>query len=203
MIYGYLRVSTGGQTTDNQQLAIFKAGYKPDEWIEVHASATVPSQKRQIDRLLNLLKPGDTLVVTELSRLGRSVGQIAVLVDQIIKKKAELHCLKESIRVGNGEALDLQSKVTVTLFSLFAEIERDLISERTKEGIERARKAGAKIGRPKGSTGSQLDDKIDEVKALAGRGISKTAMANILGVSWSSLNHFLKSRKIPVKKTWE
>ena len=62
MIYGYLRVSTGGQTADNQQLAIFKAGYKPDEWIEVHASATVPSQKRQIDRLLKLLKPGDTLV---------------------------------------------------------------------------------------------------------------------------------------------
>jgi len=167
-----------------------------DKWVEVHASATTPVQKHQVTKLLESLKPHDTLVVTELSRLGRSVGQIAVIVDKLIKKKATLHCLKENIRVSNGESPDMQTKVMVTMFSLFAEIERDLISERTKEGMERARRSGAAIGRPKGSTGSKLDARIDEVKDLAARGLSKTAMAQFLGVSWSSLNHFLKTRDI-------
>jgi len=195
-IHGYIRVSTGGQTTENQKLAIYEAGYRVDQWHTVHASASTPVQRKTVSKTLETLKPGDTLVVTELSRLGRSVGQIAVIVDKLVKKKATLHCLKENIKLSNGSSLDMQTKVMVTMFSLFAEIERDLISERTKEGMERARRSGAAIGRPKGSTGSKLDSRIDEVKDLAARGLSKTAMAQFFGVSWSSLNHFLKTRKI-------
>jgi len=194
MIIGYLRVSTGGQTVENQRLAIYDAGYKPDHWFEISASSRVPRQKRKIGELLDTLRENDTLVVTELSRLGRSTGQIAMLVDRLLNGKVKLHCLKENIRLDGSGKTNIQSKVMITMFSLFAEIERDLISERTREGIERARSEGKVLGRPKGIGRSKLDIHRADIEKWCSKGISVASISKLTGASWTTVNHYIKTR---------
>jgi DNA invertase Pin-like site-specific DNA recombinase len=194
MIIGYVRVSTNGQTVENQRLAIYEAGYQPANWFEVNASSRKSLAYRRINELVELAQPGDTIVVAELSRLGRSVGQVAILVNDLVNKGVELHCLKERIRVGGGEALDLQTKVMVTMFSLFAEIERDLISERTKEGLTRAVSEGKTLGRPKGQGKSKIDERRSEVAEWVRLGVSQASIAKMLGVSPTAVAHFVKTR---------
>ena len=94
-----------------------------------------------------ILQPGDRLVVSELSRLGRSLGQVVAVLDALAKAGVAFVALKENIRVEGKR--DIQTKVMTTLFALFAEVERDLISERTREGLAKARASGRKLGRPK------------------------------------------------------
>ena len=121
------------------------------------------------------LEHGDRLVVGELSRLGRSLGQIAAILDALAKAGVAFVALKENIRVEGKR--DIQTKVMTTLFALSAEAERDLISERTREGLAKARASGQKLGRPKGSLG-----------------VSKTAIAKITGVSRPTLYSFMSTR---------
>ena len=191
---GYLRVSSNGQTVENQRLAIYDANYRPSEWFEVSASSRKSTGARRIDELIGRLQPGDKVVVAELSRLGRSVGQIAIIANKLIQAGAELHCLKENIRL-NG-AMDIQTKVMVTMFSLFAEIERDLISERTKEGLTRAVSEGKKLGRPRGKGKSKIDSRAAEVERWVEQGVSTASIAKMLGVSWTAADHFIKTRKL-------
>jgi DNA invertase Pin-like site-specific DNA recombinase len=146
--------------------------------------------------LLGVLKEGDTIIVPELSRIGRSVGQVINIVDQLIRMKVSLICIKENIKL-NGKQ-DLQSKVMITMFGLFAEIERDLISERTKEGLARARKEGVMLGRPKGRGKSSLDKYREEIIALLKTGSSKTYLAQKYGVTSPTLYNWLKTREISV-----
>jgi DNA invertase Pin-like site-specific DNA recombinase len=158
-------------------------------------SSRKDTRQRRIDELMDVLGPGDTLVVSELSRLARSVGQIAVMVNTLLQNKVRLIAIKEKIDL-NGKQ-DMQSKVMITMFSLFAELERDLISERTKEGLARARKQGKLLGRPKGSLGkSKLDGKEKEIKDLMDKGVTKANIAKIVGCSWSALDSFIKTRKL-------
>ena len=141
------------------------------------------------------MEAGDLLLVSEISRLGRSVGQIIQIVDDLIKYKINFIAIKENIRL-NGKQ-DIQSKVMVTMFGLFAEIERDLISERTREGLVAARAKGKVLGRPKGSHGkSILDGKEAEIKALLSKKVPKASVAKILEVSRSTLLHFIRSREL-------
>jgi DNA invertase Pin-like site-specific DNA recombinase len=196
---GYVRVSTDHQNTENQKLAILEYSnakhLKIDKWIESTASSRKSPKERKIDELVSQLKEGDTVIVAELSRLGRSVGQIAMLVDELLKKKIRVICLKENITL-NGRA-DIQTKVMITMFSLFAEIERDLISERTKEGLSRARAEGKLLGRPKGSLGkSKLDGKEREIKEYLTKGVTRANIAKIYEVSFPTLNNFIKSRRL-------
>jgi DNA invertase Pin-like site-specific DNA recombinase len=138
---------------------------------------------------------GDLIVVSELSRIFRSVGQIIKIVDELIKNKIRLIAIKENIHL-NGKQ-DIQSKMMVTLFGLFAEIERDFISERTCEGLNAARAKGRILGRPKGSRGlSRLDGKESEIHEFLEMKTSKSSIAKILDVSRSTLLHFIKSRKL-------
>ena len=195
MIIGYIRVSTGGQTVENQRLAIYEAGYRPDQWFEINASSRKSMEKRRISELLELVGPDDKIVVSELSRLSRSIGQTIMLIDAIQKTGVQLHCLKENIKLYGGKR-DIQSKVMTTMFALFAEIERDLISERTKEGIERARKAGSKIGRPKGLGKSKLDPHRSKIEEWIEKGLSKTAMAKLLDVNYTTIDHYIKTRNL-------
>ena len=141
------------------------------------------------------------LLVSELSRLGRSVGQIISIVEKLIAKSVRLVAIKEGIDLA-GTA-DLQwsrrrkTKVMITLFSLFAEIERDLISERTKEGVRAARAKGKILGRPKGVLGkSRLDGKEEEIRLLLQKRVSKSAIARILEVPDPTLRHFIKTRRL-------
>lgn len=196
---GYIRVSTDRQTVDNQRLAILdychRNQFQVDDWIDVNMSSRRTPAQRRIDELLERLKEGDRLIVTELSRLARSVGQIAVTVSTLLKKKVRFISIKESISLNGGQ--DMQAKVMITMFSLFSEIERDLISERTKEGLKRARAEGKLLGRPKGTIGkSKLDGKEDEIKRFLKGGINKTNIARYFNVSWSTLENFIKTRKL-------
>ena len=130
-------------------------------------------KRRRLDELTNALQPGDRLVVSELSRLGRSLGQVVAVLDALAKAGVVFVALKENIRVEGKR--DIQTKVMTTLFALFAEVERDLISERTREGLARAKSSGRKLGRPKGSLGvSRLDGKEDEIRRFLELGVSKT-----------------------------
>lgn len=198
-VIGYIRVSTDKQTTDNQEHAILKwcSGQKMqvDDWYKVEMSSRKSTKLRRIDEMLEHLAKGDTLVVAELSRLARSVGQIALIVDTLCKNGVRVICIKEQIDV-NGKR-NMQAKVMLTMFSLFAEIERDLISERTKEGLARAKAQGKVLGRPKGKLGkSRLDGKEAEIKVLLGKGVTKANIAKIYDVTWPTIQNFIRTRKL-------
>jgi len=195
----YLRISTGGQSLDSQRLAILdyahRHGLMVQTFVEAHASARHPGAQQGVATLLEQLHPGDQLLVSELSRLGRSVGQIIQLVDRLLKQQVRLVAIKEHIHL-NG-AQDLQTKVMITLFGLFAEIERDLIAERTKEGLAAARAKGRLPGRPKGVLGtSKLTGHEAEIQHLLAKTVSKASIAKILGVSRSTLHAFIQSRRL-------
>ncbi len=197
-VIGYVRVSTDKQTTDNQRLAILdyanKSEMKVNDWIKVNASSRRTPTERRIDELLGRVQSGDTIITAELSRLARSVGQIAIIVNELLKKKVRLIAIKEAISLTGKQ--DIQSKVVITMFSLFAEIERDLISERTKEGLTRARLQGKILGRPKGKGKSKLDQYQDEIEGYLNKGLNLTNIARIYGVSWTALKHFVTSRNL-------
>jgi DNA invertase Pin-like site-specific DNA recombinase len=195
----YLRVSTNKQELENQKLEILeyaqKEGLKIDTFMELQISSRKTTKARQIDSLLEALQEEDTLIVSELSRLGRSVGQIIQIVDTLIKKKIKFIAVKQGMII-NGKS-DIQTKVMVTMFGLFAEIERDLISERTKAGLAAARAKGKLLGRPKGTLGkSKLDGKEEEIKDFLAKGVNKTAIAKILEISRTALHSFIVSRKL-------
>jgi len=197
-IWGYIRVSTNNQNTENQRLAILDYAngkrMKVDNWIEVKASTRKSPMVRKIDELVSRMKSGDILIVSELSRLGRSVGQIAILVDVLLNNKIKIICIKESLEISEHKR-NVQTKVMTTMFSLFAEIERDLISERTKEGLARAMADGKLLGRPKGSLGkSKLDGKQKEIQGYLNKGVNKANVARIYGVSWSTIDNFIRTR---------
>ncbi len=194
---GYIRVSTDKQTTDGQKLSILNyvndhltGGV--DDWIEVKASSRKSAERRKLDELKEMLQKGDTLIVAELSRLARSVGQIAILVDSLVNDGIRVICIKEGMEL-NGKR-DMKSKVILTMFSLMAEIEQDLVSERTKEGLKRARAEGKLLGRPKGTTSSKLDGREREIQGYLAKGVNLANVARIFGVSWSTMKHFVSSR---------
>ncbi len=199
---GYLRVSTNKQDINNQKLAIMEyareKNFKINDFIYVKLSSRRSKKERKIDELINMLKEGDRLIVSEISRIGRSLGQIIQIVDTLIKKKITFIALKETIFIDGKQ--NIQTKVIVGLFGLFAEIERDLISERTRQGLLAARLKGKLIGRPKGSIGiSKLDGREEEIQDLLNKTISKTSIAKIVGVSRTCLYNFIKSRKLEPK----
>ena len=148
--------------------------------------------------MLGTLQPGDWLLVSELSRLGRSLGQVTQIVETLVRRKIRFIAIKEAIEFDGKQ--DLRTKVMIALFGLFAEVERDLISERTKEGLAAARAKGRLLGRPKGALGkSKLDGKEEEIRILLQKQVSKASIAKIVGVSRTAMHHFINSRKLDPK----
>lgn len=195
----YLRVSTTRQGADQQRLAILDYAMKHtmsiDEFVSVEVSSRKGLKQRGILDLLERMEGCDTLLVSELSRLGRSLSQIIFIVDQLIKKQVRFVAIKEGISFA-GQA-DLQTKVMVALFGLFAEIERDLISERTKDGLAAARAKGKILGCPKGARRkSRLDGKEEEIRLLLNKEVSAASIAKILDISRTALRHFIRTRKL-------
>jgi DNA invertase Pin-like site-specific DNA recombinase len=195
----YLRVSTGSQDLSQQKLAVLdyarQRRFAVDHFVEVQASSRKGPDQRRIGELVASLEAGDRLVVSELSRLGRSLSQVIQLVDELVKRKIRFVAIKEDIRFEGRQ--DLQTKVMIALFGLFAEVERDLISERTKEGLVSARARGRLLGRPKGVVGkSKLDGKEGEIRMLLEKEVSKASLAKIMGVSRNALRHFIQSRHL-------
>ena len=197
-IIAYLRISTQEQDLKSQKLELHeyahKNNFKIDEFIETEISSRKNPSERKINLLMEKLEKGDLLIVSELSRLGRSVGQVIQIIDGLIKNEVKFIAVKENIKVDGKQ--DIQTKTMITLFGLFAEIERDLISERTKQGLNAARAQGKILGRPKGSGKSKLDPFKLEIEALLKNGSSKTFIAKRYKTALPNFYKWLKKQGI-------
>ena len=196
-IIAYLRVSSSKQDANSQRLAVLDFAHREsitiDEFMQVEISTRKTAQKKELDIIISKLKAGDRLIVSELSRIGRSIANIIMTIDTLIKQGIQFTAIKENISI-TGEH-DIQRKMLVTMFGLLAELERDLISQRTKEGLNNARAKGKQIGRPKGTKGkSKLDGREGEITDYLDKGVNRANLARILGVSRPTLNSFITSR---------
>lgn len=163
MIYGYVRVSTQDQSVDSQKNSISRycidQKIMVDEWIELEMSSRKSTAHRRIDELLNKLAPGDIVISSELSRLGRSIKETLNTIETIIQdKQARLILIKQNLDLNPTAKSNVANKVLITIFSMLAELERDFISERTKEGLKARAAKGIKLGKPKGVIQASMYD---------------------------------------------
>ena len=196
MIYGYIRVSTDKQTVENQRFEInnFLNNQKlsVDSWIEETISGTKNYDKRQLGKLLKRLKANDILICTEISRLGRSLFMVMEILNICMKKNCRVWTIKDNFRLGD----DIQSKVLAFAFGLSAEIERNLISQRTREALARKKEEGIVLGRPKGriSSYTKLTGKEKMIKEMLNENKTITSIAKKChvnrGTIYRFLNHF-------------
>ena len=191
----YVRVSTDEQDYRNQKYEILaycaSQRWQVDTWLELEMSSRRSAKERRIDELFSVSKHGDRLIVSELSRLGRSTGEVIQLVNELTSHGVELVAIKQGFRINSHNGKDISSKVIVTIFSLLAELERDLISERTRIALARVKASGKKLGRPRGVGKSRLDGKETEIRNLMDKGVTRANIARILGVSWGTLSNFI------------
>ena len=194
MIYGYIRVSTDRQTVENQRYEINefcrKNKTKVEKWIEETISGTKELEKRELGKLLNNLRKDDVLICSELSRLGRNLLMIMGILNICMEKEVQVWTIKDNYRLGS----DISSKVLAFAFGLSAEIERNLISQRTKEALARMKSEGIHVGRPRGAKSKEikLTGKEEQIKKLLKRKIPKVRIAKKLGVHRSTLRRFLQ-----------
>jgi len=198
-VYAYIRVSTDSQETENQRYEVLKYANEKKlgnvEIVEETISGKKSWKKRQLGNLVDELQEGDILIITELSRLGRSMLEIMELLSILLRKGVELHVVK------NRQILkdDLQSKVFAMAFSIAAEIERELISQRTREALQRRKAEGKPLGRPKGSYSSKLDKYREQIEELRAKGVSIASIAKILEVPYTTLYDYLRRRALSRK----
>ena len=196
MIYGYIRVSSDKQTVENQRFEINnfceKENLKIDGWIEETISGTKSYNKRQLGKLLKKVKKGDLIICAELSRLGRNLFMIMEILNICMTKECKVWTIKDNYRLGE----DIQSKVLAFAFGLSAEIERNLISQRTKEALARKKAEGVILGRPKGRRSSKvkLSGKEETIRTLLDEGTSKSEIARIFKVNRMTVDNFIKER---------
>jgi DNA invertase Pin-like site-specific DNA recombinase len=198
MIYGYIRVSTDKQTTENQRFEILKFAdgkkLKVDRWIEETISATKKLSDRKLGALIERMHDEDILFVTELSRLGRSLLEVMSILHTLMEKDVKVFTTKERYELGNN----ISSKVLAFAFSLSAEIERSMISSRTKEALARKRSEGMRLGRPKGKLSSvtKLTGKDDLIREYLEKKIPQAVIARLLGVSRLTVRHYIRTRRL-------
>ena len=199
MIYGYIRVSSDKQTVENQRFEIIhfcqNKSIKIDDWIEETISGTKNYNKRKLGKILKKIKKDDLIICSELSRLGRSLFMIMDILNICLSKEAKVWTIKDNYRLGD----DIQSKVLAFAFGLSAEIERNLISQRTKEALKRKKDEGVILGRPIGSSKPEhfkLYGKEKIIKEMLNRKISKTKIAFILKVHRLTLSNYIKNKLI-------
>lgn len=189
-------MSTDKQTVENQRFEVsqfcVKTGIQIEKWIEETISGTKPVEKRQLGKLLKEMQAGDVIVCSELSRLGRTLFMIMDVLSECMKKGVVIKTVKENYTLGD----DISSKVLAFAFGLSAEIERNLISQRTKEALHRLQAEGKTLGRPKGArTRAELHPlykKDDEIKAMLNQGLSQRKIAKALNVNRNTLWRFLQ-----------
>ena len=167
MIYGYVRVSTHEQNLESQKNTISRYGMDHklivDEWIELEMSSRKSTEARRIDELLGKLSPKDIVIASELSRLGRSIKETLNTVETITKEKqSRLVLIKQNLDLNPNDRNNVTNKILITVFSMMAELERDFISERTKEGLRARVAKGIKLGKPKGTLQKSMYDRDQE-----------------------------------------
>lgn len=191
--YAYLRVSTVLQDTEKNKLEILKFANSHKlgnvEFIEEHITSKKHYKQRLIGQLLENIKQGDVLIVPELSRLARSVSQIFEIIDLSQQKGFILYSLKENFCTADKT---ITAIITSTVFALVAQIERELISLRTKEALQARKIKGDKLGRPKGRGKSKLDKHSEDIKKLLSSGVPKAVIARTYNTSNVNLYRFLK-----------
>lgn len=197
MIFGYIRVSTEHQHTEQQKDEIMHYAESNNVVIDDFISITISSKKnlneRRIEELLDMTSEGDTVVVVELSRLGRSIIEVLQMVDTFTKRGVILKFTRQPF-LDTGAENPFQ-KVIMSMFAAFAETERDLISIRTKAGLERARKK-KKLGAPEGPRTSKFDRAEHKILKMINKGLSAEDVAKLMGVQGSSLRRWAKRRGI-------
>ena len=170
-------------------------GLRVDDWVALEISSRRSMDERGITALLDSLDAGDTLIVADLSRLGRSLGQVIEIVNRLVAGHVALRTVKEGFNLdGRKTVLDIAAKTTVALFGLMAEIERDLISQRTKAGLMAAQAKGKRLGRPAGPRASKLDQHADEIRRLLAKGVSQASLAKMFDVSRSTMQWYVTTR---------
>ena len=200
MNYGYIRVSSDKQTVENQRFEIEnfakQNGFKIDGWIEETISGMKSYDKRQLGKLLNRVKKDDLIICAELSRLGRNLFMIMEILNICMTKECKVWTIKDNYRLGE----DIQSKVLAFAFGLSAEIERNLISQRTKEALARKRAEGVVLGRPKGRKSShvKLSGKEETIRVLRQQNVSKCEIARIFGVHRMTVDTFIKDNHLEI-----
>ncbi len=198
-IIAYLRASTDKQDLNHQRLEILEFARRQtiriDDFVEITISSRKTSKQRRIDELVGLLAETDTLIVTELSRLGRSTAEVIALVNALVLRNIRLITIKQNLDITNQ---DMNAKIIITLFSLFGELERDLISLRTKEALAAKKASGHLLGKPKGTLQkSKFDSSVEQIKELLGYGLSIRKIAKVLGCSSHiALNTYINKRHL-------
>ena len=196
MIYGYIRVSSDKQTVENQRFEINnfckRNKMQIDGWIEETISGTKSYNKRELGKLLKRVEKGDLIICAELSRLGRNLFMIMEILNICMTKECRVWTIKDNYRLGD----DIQSKVLAFAFGLSAEIERNLISQRTKEALARKKAEGVRLGRPKGKKTApekyKLYSKTALITELLKANISKRKIAKLCKVDRNTLDRYIK-----------
>ncbi|TCC99749.1 master DNA invertase Mpi family serine-type recombinase [Pedobacter frigidisoli] len=196
MIYAYIRVSTDKQTVENQRFEINNFcrinEMVVSKWIEETISGSKSVNDRKLGKLLKKMEKGDVLICSELSRLGRNLLMIMGVLNECMNREIQVWTIKDNYRLGN----DISSKVLAFAFGLSAEIERNLISQRTKEALARKKAEGVILGRPKGSKSSKtkLTGQENRIKDLLKKKVSHSAIGRIVGVHRLTVSSFVVSR---------
>ena len=207
MTVGYIRVSTDTQITSNQKNEILNYAHelhvKVDKFIDVTMSSRKNMRDRLIDDLFTSLSLGDMLIISELSRLGRSTQEVLQTIEKLMSIGVELHIIKQKMIINPNNKNDFVSKAMITLMSLFSELERDLISQRTTEALKARKEQGVVLGKPKGTTQkSKYDSHCDRIVELHKLGLSLNKIVSnhlepVMGkgnCSVASLSVYLKRR---------
>lgn len=190
---GYIRVSSNKQTLEHQRFEIENfaktEGITIDTWVEEKISSRKALKHRKLGELLGNLQENDVLISCEISRLGRSLLEVMRILETCLNKNCQVWTLKENYRLGN----DIQSKVLAFAFGLAAEIERKLISDRTKASLANIKANGKKLGRPftAESKKLKLSKNSRRIRKLIEKGLSKSEIARILGVNRGTLRRYL------------
>lgn len=200
MVYGYIRVSTDKQTVENQRYEILcyceSKGISVDKWIEETASGMKSYSSRSLGRVIKRLTKDDILICSELSRLGRTLFMIMEILSLCLNKGCRVFTVKDNYKLGDN----IESKVLAFAFGLSAEIERTLISQRTKEALHRLKSEGKCLGRPKGAKGhnNKMKGKEDLARQLRAE-YGVTEACKILGVSRSTFYRSYENRIMVTK----
>lgn len=192
-VIGYIRVSSNKQTCEHQHFEIEQFAHQNniivDRWVEETISSRKALNKRQLGRLLEELKEGDILISAEISRLGRSLLEVMHILENCLNKNCQVWTIKEHYRLGN----DIQSKVMAFAFGLSAEIERNLISQRTKASLDNIRATGKRLGRPFAAQSKKLklSRNTKKIKNWLDAGFTKYRIAKMMSVSPATVSNFI------------
>ena len=193
-VIGYIRVSSNKQTCEHQHFEIEQFAHQSNitvnRWVKETISSRKPLNKRKLGQLLDELQDGDILIAAEISRLGRSLLEVMRILETCLNKNCQVWTLKEHYRLGN----DIQSKVMAFAFGLSAEIERNLISQRTKASLDSIRATGKHLGRPFSAQSKKLklSRNTKRVKELLDMGLTRYRIAKIMSVNQTTLSRFIE-----------